>query len=325
MMHKVRVVHACEPDDDGWQSTYLECEGKHVLDTGRHDELPYLVARWVRGSGEVYARSPGMVALPDVRMINAMKRTVLRGAQKIVDPPLMVPDDDYITPIRTVPGSLIIRRTGAEPIQPLQTGGSPGLGLDLIERTKKDILDAFNVELFRLSDGPAKTATEVLYRREERLRLLGPVVGRLQRELLGPLIYRVYRVLQRRGELPPVPPEAKDASDTPLEVKYASPLAQAQKASRTAGAEQVLALTGQLAQMDPGIIDNLDLDQTLRIIADAQSAPPDMLRTAEAVQQLREQRQQAQQQQQHQAAMMQMAEQAQAAGGVPDAPVEAPQ
>ena len=316
---KIKILHAVEPDPDGlgWISLYIERDAKQVLDNGNYPELPYLVARWVRGSGEVYARSPGMVALPDVRMINAMKRTVLRGAQKIVDPPLMVPDDDYITPIRTVPGALIIRRAGAEAIQPLQTGGNPGLGMDLMGRTREDILNAFNVELFRLSDGPAKTATEVLYRREERLRLLGPVVGRLQRELLGPLIDRVYNVLLRRGELPALPEEAKDAEEAGLDVKYSSPLAMAQKVSRTAGAEQVLGLIGNLAQMDPGVVDNLDVDQTLRIMADAQSAPPAMLRSLEEVAQMRQQRAEAQQQQQQQAQMAQMAQMAQAAPGQP--------
>ena len=315
---KVDVIHAVEPDGKGaWQSIYLERDTKTILAEGRHNEMPYLVARWVRGGGETYARSPAMVALPDVRMINAMKKTVLRGAQKIVDPPLMVPDDDYITPIRTVPGALIMRRPGSEPIQPLHTGASVGLGMDLIGKTKDDILSAFNVELFRLADGPAKTATEVIYRREERLRLLGPVVGRLQRELLGPLIERCFAVLSRAGALPP-PPEAVGGQE--LEVRYTSPLAQAQEAARSSGAEQLLAYVGQIAQMDPSVMDNVDLDASLRILAKARSVPASMLRGAEEVREMRQQRAEAQQQQQQaqqQAMMMQQMAQQQGEGQAP--------
>jgi hypothetical protein len=38
------------------------------------------------------------------------------------------------------------------------------------------------------------TATEVIQRNEEKMRLLGPVLGRLQSELLKPLIDRVFNI-----------------------------------------------------------------------------------------------------------------------------------
>ena len=36
------------------------------------------------------------------------------------------------------------------------------------------------------------TATEVLQRNEEKMRILGPVMGRIQSELLEPMINRVF-------------------------------------------------------------------------------------------------------------------------------------
>ena len=40
--------------------------------------------------------------------------------------------------------------------------------------------------------------TEVVQRTEEKMRLLGPLTGRLSQELLQPLINRVYSILARR-------------------------------------------------------------------------------------------------------------------------------
>ena len=46
------------------------------------------------------------------------------------------------------------------------------------------------------------TATEVLERSGEMTRLLGAMFGRLQAELLNPLVHRAVAILRRRGELP---------------------------------------------------------------------------------------------------------------------------
>ena len=309
----ISILHAVTPGQEGkFESVYLELDTQHVLEVGEYRQLPYLVARWVRGGGEVYARSPAMEALPDMRMINDMARCTLRAAQKQVDPPLMVPDDGYVLPIRTSPGSILYRRAGAEPVQPLMAGGRVELGLDHIERAAEKIMRAFNVDLFRLADSPRMTATEVVYRREEKLRLLGPVVGRLQRELLGPLIERVYSILDRAGALPPLPEQLDGEA---LAVRYDSPLAQAQMAARASGAEQLLGALGGLVQLDPSVVDVVDFDKALRLIAEARSAPAAMLRGEEEVAALRAQRAEQQQQHQQMAQAQQMAAVAQQGAG----------
>ena len=48
------------------------------------------------------------------------------------------------------------------------------------------------------------TATEVLERSAEVSRLLGAVYGRLQSELLTPLLRRAVAILSRRGEIAPI-------------------------------------------------------------------------------------------------------------------------
>ncbi len=49
-----------------------------------------------------------------------------------------------------------------------------------------------------MQNGPQMTATEVVQRNEEKMRLLGPVLGRLQSELLRPMIDRTFAILLRK-------------------------------------------------------------------------------------------------------------------------------
>ena len=67
-------------------------------------------------------------ALSYVKILNEMEKTYLKALQKMVDPPLMVPDDGFINPVRTTPGGLNYYRTGLgrdERIFPLPMRMSP--------------------------------------------------------------------------------------------------------------------------------------------------------------------------------------------------------
>ena len=67
------------------------------------------------------------------------------------------------------------------------------------------------------------TATEVLARSSEMAEILGATYGRLQAELLTPLIKRVFDILKRRGEIPDL-----NLDGRVIALDYRSPLARAQ-------------------------------------------------------------------------------------------------
>ena len=69
------------------------------------------------------------------------------------------------------------------------------------EQRRTAIRNVFYVDQLMLQQGPQMTATEVIQRNEEKMRLLGPVLGRLQSELLKPLIDRVFNILLRNNQL----------------------------------------------------------------------------------------------------------------------------
>ena len=264
--------------DMAFESLYIALEDRTLIAEGGYRDMPYMTPRWSKVAGETYGRSPAMTALPDIRMIDAMARTVIQAAEKAAAPPLIVPDDGFALPISTAPNSLIFRRTGfgaGETIQPLQTGGSVNIGLEMMERVREQILRAFNVDWFNLAPAPGMTATEVVARQQERMRLIGPMIGRLQSELLGPLVTRVFGLLLRRGVFGPPP---VDLAEIALKVDYVSPVAKAQRQDELFAIDGLRRAASELAALDPAAAQAFDAEAALRRTAAILGAPSGLLR-----------------------------------------------
>ena len=130
---EVEIVHVVRPrniynefkldkKNMPYQSVYFEYGSGHIINIGGFKEMPYVVPRYLKASTEIYGRSPAMNALPDVKVLNKMVETALKAAAKQVDPPLLVPDDSMLSPIRMSAGSLNYYRSGVERIEPLNIG-----------------------------------------------------------------------------------------------------------------------------------------------------------------------------------------------------------
>ncbi len=285
---------------------------KIILRESGFNEFPYVAPRFLKASFEMgYGRSPAMTALPDVKMINAMSRTTIIAAQKQVDPPLMVPDDGFILPVRTKPGGLNFYRSGSrDRIEPLNIGANNPLGLNLEEQRRQAIRSAFYVDQLVLGAGPTMTATEVVQRTEEKMRLLDPVLGRLQAEMLQPMIERVFQLLVRQNKLPPAP---QDIVDRNLDIEYVSPLAKAQRQSDVQAIMRLFELMSPLASIDPGVFDHLDTDGLVRYMLRTLSIPASVTKGVDDVASARSSRQE---QEAAQADMMEATQTAEALGAV---------
>lgn len=314
------VIHAVEPvtdyyegdiDEKGFKfrSVYVLKEKQVVLSTGGFKEFPYVIPRWTKIAGETYGRSPAMKALADIKMINQVMKTTIRSAQKTVDPPLMLPDDGIILPLRTAPGGINYYRAGSpDRIEPLQTGSRIDFGYQMMEQIRLRIREAFFIDQLQLGQGPQMTATEVSQRTEEKLRLLGPILGRQQFELLRPLIDRLFNIMMRRELFEPAP---EAIAESVLNVQYSSQIAKAQRSADANSFMRVIGTIGPIVQMQPEIMDNIHGDQALRFLAKAYGLPEEVIRPLEDVVQAREARQQQQamaeqqQQEQHNADLVQ--------------------
>ena len=313
----VELLHAVYPRADfnpnlkdkenmPFESVYIEMKTGNELSVSGFQEFPFVVPRYLKASHEIYGRSPAMTALPDVKMLNEMSKTTIKAAQKQVDPPLLVPDDGFLLPVRTVPGGLNFYRSGTrDRIEPLNIGANNPLGLNMEQQRRDSIREVFYVNQLQLQQGPQMTATEVIQRNEEKMRLLGPVLGRLQSELLKPLIDRTFNILLRREQFISVP---EFLSNQDIEIEYVSPLAKAQKSSELSSITRAIEILGSLANVAP-VFDYINFDALVKHVANIVGVPQKILKPQTQVNAEREE-QAAQAEQQQQMAQMQQVAQA---------------
>ena len=308
-------IHAVEPLEDyeralgkgatklPFHSCHVCVEDKMVTRASGYQEMPYLVPRWAKATGEIYGRSPSYNALPDIKTLNKAVEIGLKAWAKAIDPPLLVQDDGVIGKVRMTPGGITVIRNEAA-IKPLQIGSNWQITDMKENQLRTAIRQAYYSDQLQLQDGPQMTATEVQVRYELMQRLLGPTLGRFQSEFLNPLIERVFGIMYRAGAFLPEPEIIRGQN---IDVEFIGPLARSQRMEEAVAVERLYQLAMQLAQADPGILDIINSDTAIRMRAELLGVPKSVLRGEDEVAQIRQAREQM-------AAQQQMAEQAQQMG-----------
>lgn len=269
-------------------SVFIDVKRKVTVSEGGFFEFPFFTPRFSQVSGVKYGYSPAITKLPDILMVNKMAEVIIKGSEKVIDPPLTLPHDGILLPIRTTPGGLNYRFTTdpADTIVPLKTNANIPVGLEMLDRRRAIIERAFFVDLFlMLANRPTMTATEVVERAEERLLLLGPVLGKLMDELLEPIIVRTFSILARNGLLPPMP---GILAEQDFKVEYTSILARAQRIMEANGILNTLNVVNAIIDRKPDAIDKINVDKTIDEVADIYGAPPEMIRDDKEVQEIRQ-------------------------------------
>jgi hypothetical protein len=317
----VRDPQRADSKHKAFESVYVSEDDAAVISEGGFDEFPFMAPRFMKSTGEIYGRSPGMRALPDIKMLNEMVKTVLKGAQKVVDPPLMLPDDGFMLPLRTQPGARIFYRAGMRPtdrIQPLETKGDIGLGREMVNDARQMIIRGFYVDWFIMpsdmtdpaSDGKGVTATFTQQQRAEKMRQASPMVARMQGEFTGPLIERTFNILWRQSKLKkfgpgsPFPQPPPKINGRPLHVEYVSPLAIAQKSSELDSVSRLVQTTLGLMQVDPDAGSVLSAERIIRRTSRDLNAPADALKSPDEMAAYRQAQADAAKQQQEQQALL---------------------
>ena len=277
-----------------FQSIYFEHGTDHVISVGGFNENPYVVSRYLKSSTEIYGRSPSMNALPDVKVLNKMVEHGLKASAKMIDPPLLVPDDSMLAPVRMTPGSLNYYRSGSrDRIEPLNIGQNTSVTLNAENARREAIARMFHVDQLQIQSNRTMTATEVLQRNEEKMRILGPVMGRIQSELLEPMINRVFSIMLRNRlfrEAPPI------LANQEIDIEYVSPMALAQKGQELQNVMRGLELFGSLSQTMP-VMDYIDENGLVKQLVQTLGLPARMIKSDKEVEGIRMERQEAQQQQ----------------------------
>lgn len=323
----VDVCHAIEPNDDAVfgagnamaiRSVYWESASKEdkLLAERGFRSSPLLGARWTTSGEEIYGSSPGMDALGDAKALQFKELRKAEAIDKVVNPPLIAPTSLRNQKISLLPGDVTYvdsqqSQAGLKPLHDWR----PDLGAinEDIFRTEELIKKAFYVDLFLMMQNDTRsniTAREIQERHEEKLLMLGPVVERLNDELLDPIIDRTFDILVERsrpyweGKLdgdPLIPQPPEELAGVDLKVEFISVLAQAQKAVGISAMDNLFGFVASLAQMNPGVLDKVDMDQAIDERAEMLGVSPRIVVPDDAVAQMRD----AKAQQAQQAAAMQ--------------------
>ena len=215
---------------------------------------PLMTPRWDVVDADVYGNAPMFDVLADTKTLQAMESDILKGAAKIVTPPMRAPSSVRRQGINSAPGGVtFVDSLAADAMGPLYT---VPLDINSVQAKENILINDIKEGLYNslflallMQDNPQMTAREVTERHEEKLLMLGPVLERIHGEYLDPVIQRVFQMAWDAGKIPPPPEEL--GADAVSYVEYISILSQAQKAVGVNRIEQSVQFIGTLMAAAP--------------------------------------------------------------------------
>lgn len=280
-----------------YQCAWIHRDKKQDITRGGYHEFPFVLCNWAKRTGEDYGVGPGWDALPDTKILYAMRKSLIRVANKIADPPLQMPAKGYLGKIDLAPGGLNFYDAvvGERRIETIEIGRNFPIGLDMLQDQRDQIREWFYTSQLQLIDVREMTAEEARLRTAENARILGPTFGRLTDEFLDRLVGRCLGILRRAGKLAEIPQEVIEAArkkGTSIRVKFKSPLAKAQMIEQVTGIQRTVATALEWAEkaQNPAILDGVNFDEALKKIHDADGGPLEILNDDDTVKQIRQAR-----------------------------------
>ena len=281
------------------KACWVSVDDKKIVKESGYLSMPAFTHRFYTRNSTPYGFSPAMKTLADVRWLNVMKKTMLRGAMKVSDPPMALPNNSFMLPLNLNPRALNYynAKNGIkkDDIFPIGNYANVNVNKEMTEDQKEAIKDHMFYHVFLAFRGITKQMNnpEVMQRKAEQMTLLGPSVGRFLSNVGGPIIERTFNILAQQGRLPNPPDELIE--DPRYEVEYTSALALAQKSNDLTALNTALTTAGSLAEYNPEIIDKIDFDKALDVTWGITGADVSVLRDENEVAQIRETRALAQQ------------------------------
>ncbi len=271
---RFKVLESIIPEQGIYNFTALLLEDgqKTPLTEGRFASNPAISFRWMKSPGEIYGRSPVMKALPDIKTANKVVELILKNASISVTGIWQADDDGVLNPanVELVPGAIIPKAVGSQGLKPLEMPARFDVSELVLNDLRSRIRHALLADKLGQMNNRRMTATEVLERSAEMALILGATYGRLQSELLTPLVKRAFTILRRRGEIPDI---ALDGRYVVLD--YRSPLARAQGQRSV---QNTLTWIDSVIAMGPEASMSVDMQRAARFLGEALGVPSDLIR-----------------------------------------------
>ena len=306
----IKIRHLIEPNNTripgyqdfsnmAYRSLYWEAgtnTGDEFLAKRGYKSFRVIAPRWDAPTTDtVLGYGPGWYAIGDIKELQATEKDALLAQQKLGDPPV-IQDASVVGHLNKLPGG-ITKVDGAVP----NSGVRPAYQVDphleafqaKIENLHQKIDKHFFADIFRmisnLEGQPNITAFQIAQMKQEQMMMLGPILHSLNDEMHSRAIDIIAEIMLDAGLIPP-PPQALPEG-TELKVQFLSVLAQAQKLMGVQQIEMTLTSLGNLAQVYPGITDNVDVDEAAVEIMEGNSVPGKIIKSKEQIAAEREQRQ----------------------------------
>lgn len=192
----------------------------NIVSTGKFETNPYIIFRWSVASGEIYGRGPVLRALPDIKTVNKVVELILKNATIAVSGIWQADDDGVInlSNINLTPGAIIPKAVGSSGLTPLASGADFDVSQIILQDLRERIRHALLADRLGLLSDKEMTATEIIARNAEMVRILGATYGRLLHEFIRPLVDRGLQILSRRGVID------KIVLHSDAELKYIAPI-----------------------------------------------------------------------------------------------------
>ncbi len=192
----------------------------NIVSTGTFETSPYIIFRWSVASGEQYGRGPVLRALPDIKTANKVVELVLKNATIAVSGIWQADDDGVINlaNINLTPGAIIPKAVGSSGLTPLASGADFDVSQLILKDLRERIRHAMLADRLGLLSEKEMTATEILARNADMVRILGATYGRLLHEFIRPLVERGLQILSRRGAIDRI------TLHSDAELKYLAPI-----------------------------------------------------------------------------------------------------
>jgi hypothetical protein len=235
---------------------------------------PIIAPRWAT-NGTVYGIGCGQLGLGDTKQLQQLEADKLRLVEQEIDPAMAAPASMKDWPLQTGAGGITyypdMQGKGGVPITRMfETRAQIQPLLEAISATEQRLRQTFYADLFALMinlnmQPKQMTAREVNELSSEKVALLGPILTRLNTDLLNPLVDAVFAIAIEQGLVEEAPPILQGQE---LKVEYVSSLHVEQAAaSRLTGLYKIAEFTGSLAQIAPSAVDKLDVDQMVDVAA----------------------------------------------------------
>lgn len=285
-------IHAiCPRDESNYDSgskpisSVIVCkQTQQTVKKSGYYTQPIFIPRYRVNSRETYGRGPGVDVLPTILQLNEMEKADIRITQRAADPPYLTVDDVNLPAFNLRSNSInpgYMTLDGKELIRPLPSGSNFEVMDKKLQMKQATVRRAFLNDIISiLSEHPDMTATQVLQLAQERGYLVAPIIGRIQNELMGPVITRELDILHRAGQLPPPPNVIKGRFE--FDIQYTSFSQTAQRQAKAMAISMTLQQAAPLFQAQPDLMPKmLNLPRAFEELATANDAPPSILNTPE--------------------------------------------